>query len=87
MNRVRNEESYILSREGSVVAKGWVVTNIPSKICHGKTILASEKRVYVEEVIVAEAPIYERPQDGMMTMQEISEGGYLIWPDVLLRYY
>ncbi|KAF9587814.1 hypothetical protein IFM89_005818, partial [Coptis chinensis] len=47
----------LLDRDGVVVAKGYVMTETAGD-CNGRKVLASEKKVYIEEVLVGDALVY-----------------------------
>jgi hypothetical protein len=81
-----NPKVNLLARDGAIVAKGFIERNVTSGICHGKKVLHFERKVFVEEVLDGNAPIYDRPQDGNHILQDVTEGGYLIWLNEMLQY-
>lgn len=68
----------LLDRNGIEVAKGYVMTETAG-ICHGRKVLIGEKKVYIEEVLVGDALVYDGPQDGIRYLDGFSAGGPLIW--------
>ncbi|KAF9596525.1 hypothetical protein IFM89_012256, partial [Coptis chinensis] len=48
----------LLDRDGVVVAKGYVMTET-ARDCNGRKVLAGEKKVYIEEVLVGDALVYD----------------------------
>ncbi|KAF5189060.1 hypothetical protein FRX31_021353, partial [Thalictrum thalictroides] len=77
----------LLDSSQKEVAEGYVVTNETTGICHGKTIFPGEKKIYVQKVLDGNALIYDGPQDGLNTLHDIIDGGYLVWLDARLKYY
>lgn len=67
-------------------AKGHVVTDASASICHEKQVCSCEKKVWVEEVMVPDAILWDAPQDGHHTLSAYVSGGYLVWLDSLLKY-
>ncbi|KAF9623963.1 hypothetical protein IFM89_006690, partial [Coptis chinensis] len=49
----------LLDRDGVVVAKGYVMTESNLRDCNGRKVLAGEKKVYIEEVLVGDALVYD----------------------------
>ncbi|KAF9614750.1 hypothetical protein IFM89_020594, partial [Coptis chinensis] len=56
-----NPNVKILGRKGEHVANGYVKSD--SKKCHFRDIVGDEKVVYVTNVLVGDAPVYDGPQD------------------------
>ncbi|KAL5727087.1 hypothetical protein ACHQM5_000319 [Ranunculus cassubicifolius] len=69
----------LLDRKGEPVAKGYIVTDGTSGICHGRKVISGEKKVFVEDVLDPDAHIYDGPQNGEYTLEALVEGGFLIW--------
>ncbi|KAF9610503.1 hypothetical protein IFM89_022746 [Coptis chinensis] len=53
----------LLGRDGVPVGRGYVMTTT-ANICHGRGILGGEKKIYIQEVLLPNAPIYDGPQFG-----------------------
>ncbi|KAF9590842.1 hypothetical protein IFM89_038714 [Coptis chinensis] len=75
-----NPNVKILGRKGEHVANGYV--KIDSKKCHFRDIVGDEKVVYVTNVLVGDAPVYDGPQDDIAYLRDIATGGFLIWDGV-----
>ena len=73
----------LLSRDLKDVAEGHIGVQ---KVCHGRRVVEGEKVVYVEKVIDPDAPLFEAPQNGLHTLSELVDGGFVIWPEYRLRY-
>lgn len=74
----------LLDKDEREVAKGSVDQN--GKICHGRKIARGEKRVYIEEVLEPDCPVYDGPQNGNHTLNDWLEGGYIIWLEGRMKY-
>ncbi|KAF9598012.1 hypothetical protein IFM89_023584 [Coptis chinensis] len=74
----------ILGRKGEHVANGYVKTD--SQKCHFRDIMADEKVVYITNVLVGDAPVYDGPQDDILYLRDIAAGGFLIWAGGRLQY-
>ncbi|PIA40728.1 hypothetical protein AQUCO_02400061v1 [Aquilegia coerulea] len=68
-----------------VVASG-VVDAENGGICHGREVDDGEVKVYVEKVFDGSTPIYDGPQNSCTTLEDIADGGYLIWLKARLRF-
>ncbi|KAF9606855.1 hypothetical protein IFM89_029454 [Coptis chinensis] len=79
-----NPNVKILGRKGEHVANGYVKSD--SKKCHFRDIVGDEKVVYVTNVLVGDAPVYDGPQDDIAYLRDIATGGFLIWAGVLLEW-
>ena len=75
----------LLDREMRELAKGYVVTDASAGICHGKKVGLGEKKVYIDEVMEPDAPLWF-PQDGNHTLFVYAAGGYMILFDSWLKY-
>mgnify|MGYP006900065977 CR=1 FL=1 len=71
---------------GKVLANGYVVTDFTSKVCHSKNVEVGEKKVYIEQVIEPDAPLWDPPQDGFFTLVGFVQGGFVIWTKRWLTY-
>ncbi|PIA50719.1 LOW QUALITY PROTEIN: hypothetical protein AQUCO_01200147v1 [Aquilegia coerulea] len=76
---------FLLNRNKEVVAIG-VVDTENGGICHGREVDDGELKVYVEKVFDGSTPIYDGPQNSCTTLDDIADGGYLIWLKARLRY-
>ncbi|KAF9615395.1 hypothetical protein IFM89_023046 [Coptis chinensis] len=54
----------ILGRKGEHVANGYVKTD--NQKCHFRDIMGDEKVVYITNVLVGDAPVYDGPQDDIL---------------------
>ncbi|KAF9616808.1 hypothetical protein IFM89_032658, partial [Coptis chinensis] len=79
-----NPNVKILGRKGEHVANGYVKSD--SKKCHFRDIVGDEKVVYVTNVLVGDAPVYDGPQDDIAYLRDIATGGFLIWAGGRLQY-
>jgi hypothetical protein len=75
----------LLGRDGVPVARGYVMTTT-ANVCHGRDVLRGEKKIYIQEVLVPNAPIYDGPQFGCSDLSDFVEGGPLIWLESRLQY-
>ncbi|KAF9612206.1 hypothetical protein IFM89_038628 [Coptis chinensis] len=66
----------ILGKKGEHVANGYIKTN--DQKCHFRDIMGDEKVVYITNVLVGDAPVYDGPQDDILYLQDIAAGGFLI---------
>lgn len=64
----------LLCRDGVPVAKGYVMTTT-ANVCHGRDVLRGEKKIYIQEVLVPNAPIYDGPQFGCLDLVILLKGG------------
>ncbi|PIA33761.1 hypothetical protein AQUCO_04000074v1 [Aquilegia coerulea] len=76
---------FLLNRNKEVVAIG-VMDTENGGICHGREVDDGEVKVYVEKVFDGSTPIYDGPQNSCTTLDDIADGGYLIWLKARLRY-
>ncbi|KAF9615937.1 hypothetical protein IFM89_027186, partial [Coptis chinensis] len=67
----------ILGRKGEHVANGYVKTD--GQKCHFRDIMGDEKVVYITNVLVGDAPVYDGPRDDILYLRDIVFGGFLIW--------
>ena len=74
----------LLDKFGTEVAKGSV--DVGATICHGRILVGGERIVYIDEVLVPDAAVYDGPQDGNATLNAWVEGGYIAWLDRRLKY-
>ncbi|KAF9613454.1 hypothetical protein IFM89_008301 [Coptis chinensis] len=72
-----NPNVKILRRKGEHVANGYVKTD--NKKCHFRDIVGDEKVVYVTNVLVGDAPMYDGPHDDIAYLRYIATRGFLIW--------
>ncbi|KAF9626724.1 hypothetical protein IFM89_038898 [Coptis chinensis] len=79
-----NPNVKILGRKGEHVANGYVKSD--NKKCHFRDIVGDEKVVYVTNVLVGDAPVYDGPQDDIAYLRDIATGGFLIWAGGRLQY-
>ncbi|KAJ6824276.1 uncharacterized protein M6B38_102835 [Iris pallida] len=82
----RNPQVILCDKFGKKLAKGYVVTDATSNMCHFKKVGYGEKKVYVKEVIDPDAPLFDPPQRGNHTFAGLVDGGFLIWLDCWLEY-
>ncbi|KAM7469818.1 hypothetical protein LguiA_008001 [Lonicera macranthoides] len=75
----------LIDRENKELAKGYVVTDATAGICHGRKVGIGEKKVYIDEVLEPDAPLWF-PQDGNDTFSAYVAGGYIIWFEPWLKY-
>ncbi|KAM7495434.1 hypothetical protein LguiB_030043 [Lonicera macranthoides] len=57
-----------------------------TKICQEKQVYPCEKKVWVEEVMEADAVLWDVPRDGHQTLSANVSDGYMVWLDSLLKY-
>ncbi|KAF9601889.1 hypothetical protein IFM89_023953 [Coptis chinensis] len=74
----------ILGRKCEHVANGYVKTD--SQKCHFRDIMGDEKVVYITNVLVGDAPVYDGPQDDILYLRDIADGGFLIWAGGRMQY-
>ncbi|KAF9624887.1 hypothetical protein IFM89_015441 [Coptis chinensis] len=67
----------ILGRKREHMANGYVKTD--SQKCHFRDIMGDEKVVYITNVLVGDALVYDGPHDDILYLQDIADGGFLIW--------
>ncbi|KAM7473951.1 hypothetical protein LguiB_021194 [Lonicera macranthoides] len=74
----------LIDRENKELAKEYVVTDATAGICHGKKVGISEKKVYIDEVLESDAPLWF-PQDSNDTFSAYVAGRYIIWFEPWLK--
>ena len=75
----------LLNRKKEVVGNGIVDLENPG-ICHGREVDDGEVKVLVEKVFDGSTPVYDGPQNGCDTLDDVGCGGFLIWLKARLRY-
>ncbi|KAL5702099.1 hypothetical protein ACHQM5_027358 [Ranunculus cassubicifolius] len=76
----------LLGKNMDAIAEGYVVTDMTAGICHFRKVMQGEKKVEVTKVFDTSAPVYDGPQSDYSTMQDIVDGGFLIWLEARLQY-
>ena len=80
----RDKQSVVLlSSALKEATKGYVGVQ---KVCHHRTVLEGEKAIWVEEVLDPDALIFVAPQNGMYTLSDLVDGGFVIWSVNRLRF-
>ncbi|KAL7104165.1 hypothetical protein ACP275_08G227100 [Erythranthe tilingii] len=69
-----NPRVYLCDKFGRKIARGYVVTNDTSGVCHFKIVGPEEKKVYIEEVLDPNARVWYPPQGVMIRWQASSKG-------------
>ncbi|KAM7466506.1 hypothetical protein LguiB_014068 [Lonicera macranthoides] len=66
--------------------QAWSVPEVLRPLYESSTVLAHKTTMMIEEVMEADAVLWDVPQDGHQTLSAYVSDGYMVWLDSLLKY-
>ncbi|KAI3985769.1 hypothetical protein MKX01_030683 [Papaver californicum] len=82
-----NQKVNLLSRQGNIVATGYVLTGKEGEVFPYRIVQAYERKVFIEIVLDVLTPIWDPPQgDDQYLLFGYFTGGWLVWNEKGLQF-